>query len=91
MARRYVDTTDMLDFNVSMERENSSLSSVSFPTQWRIPTAIKNHTVMVSSVMFGAGVLGNLLALVVLALSGPEQRKTLFYKVNLHIYLIYNP
>ncbi|XP_076462873.1 prostaglandin E2 receptor EP2 subtype-like [Babylonia areolata] len=46
-----------------------------------VSTALKNHTVMVSCLMFGAGVLGNVLALVVLATSGPEQRKTLFYKL----------
>ncbi|KAK7100187.1 prostaglandin E2 receptor EP2 subtype-like [Littorina saxatilis] len=44
-------------------------------------TAMKNHTVMVSCLMFGAGVLGNLLALFVLATSSADQRKTLFYKL----------
>ena len=52
---------------------NSSLRTIS--------SAYKNHTVMVSCLMFGAGVLGNLLALFVLATSGAEQRKTLFYKL----------
>ena len=46
-----------------------------------ISPAYKNHTVMVSCLMFGAGVLGNLLALFVLATSGADQRKTLFYKL----------
>ncbi|ESO86653.1 hypothetical protein LOTGIDRAFT_194810, partial [Lottia gigantea] len=46
-----------------------------------IDTNKRNHTVMVASVMFGSGVVGNLLALFVLATSAPEQRRTLFYKL----------
>ncbi|XP_029645149.1 prostaglandin E2 receptor EP4 subtype-like [Octopus sinensis] len=41
----------------------------------------KNHTVMVSSIMFGTGVFGNILALVSLASSKKEQRHTIFYKL----------
>ena len=52
--------------------------SVGGPT---VDVAKKNHTVMVSCVMFGSGVFGNLLALTVLATSAPEQRRTLFYKL----------
>ncbi|XP_041358946.1 prostaglandin E2 receptor EP4 subtype-like [Gigantopelta aegis] len=46
-----------------------------------LDVAKKNHTVMVSCIMFGSGVFGNLLALTVLATSAPEQRRTLFYKL----------
>ncbi|XP_050403423.1 prostaglandin E2 receptor EP4 subtype [Patella vulgata] len=49
--------------------------------EYVIDTNKRNHTVMVASVLFGSGVLGNLLALFVLATSAPEQRKTLFYKL----------
>ncbi|GAB1604322.1 prostaglandin E2 receptor EP4 subtype-like [Argonauta hians] len=41
----------------------------------------RNHTVMVSSIMFGTGVFGNILALVSLANSKKEQRHTIFYKL----------
>ncbi|XP_076089662.1 prostaglandin E2 receptor EP4 subtype-like [Mytilus galloprovincialis] len=41
----------------------------------------KNNTVINSGIMFGAGILGNILALIVLIRSGPEQRRTIFYRL----------
>nr|KAG5700089.1 hypothetical protein BaRGS_029839 [Batillaria attramentaria] len=41
----------------------------------------KNRTVMINCVMFGSGVLGNLLALYVLATSSVDQRRSVFYKL----------
>lgn len=45
------------------------------------PQATKNHTVMVSVIMFSCGVFGNILALVALARSKKEQKQTIFYKL----------
>ncbi|XP_052104316.1 prostaglandin E2 receptor EP4 subtype-like [Mytilus californianus] len=41
----------------------------------------KNNTVINSGIMFGAGVFGNILALIVLIRSGPEQKRTIFYRL----------
>lgn len=41
----------------------------------------KSNTVMNSGIMFGTGVLGNILALCVLIRSGPEQKRTIFYRL----------
>lgn len=41
----------------------------------------KNQTVLHSSIMFASGVLGNFLALLVLARSPASQRKTIFYRL----------
>ncbi|VDI14755.1 prostaglandin E receptor 4 [Mytilus galloprovincialis] len=40
-----------------------------------------HNTVIISGVMFGAGVLGNILALIVLIRSEPEQKRTIFYRL----------
>ncbi|KAH9492254.1 Prostaglandin E2 receptor EP4 subtype [Bulinus truncatus] len=42
---------------------------------------LRNRTVLTSSVMFSLGVIGNLLSLVLMATSAPEQRRTIFYKL----------
>lgn len=41
----------------------------------------KTNTVISSGIMFGTGVLGNILALIVLIRSGPEQKRTIFYRL----------
>lgn len=41
----------------------------------------KSNTVINSGIMFGTGVFGNILALIVLIRSGPEQKRTIFYRL----------
>ena len=71
-----------LDYSTSDPLVNVTLTLLSQGHGRSVSSADKAHTVMVSCFMFAGGVMGNLLALFVLARSGPEQRKTLFYKVS---------
>ncbi|KAI8786843.1 prostaglandin E2 receptor EP4 subtype [Biomphalaria glabrata] len=61
----------------SIYNESSTVSYKSFPFN----DVIRNRTVLTASVMFSLGVFGNVLALVLMATSQPEQRKTIFYKL----------
>jgi hypothetical protein len=48
---------------------------------FKIPAWKKNNSVIDSSMMFAAGAIGNLLALLVLMRSGPGQKRSVFYRL----------
>lgn len=82
----YEGTGLPITFNMGMRGEPEHLlaadwGNVTLTSSSSSFVDMKNHTVMVSCIMFGTGVIGNLLALIVLASSGLEQRRTLFYKL----------
>lgn len=62
--------SSMVDDNIT----NTSFDADAFQLK-------KNNSVMSAGIMFGTGVFGNLLAIFVLLRSGPEQRRTIFYRL----------
>ncbi|KAJ8305383.1 hypothetical protein KUTeg_015928 [Tegillarca granosa] len=69
-AKRSFYVPDLTEFNfVSGNGTNST------------PGIFPQTSAVNSSIMFGFGVFGNVLALLVLLFSGPEQKKTIFYRL----------
>ncbi|XP_012936535.1 prostaglandin E2 receptor EP4 subtype [Aplysia californica] len=74
-------TLSTLNHVITTDDGNMSQATAAIASVFQMNQALRNQTVLVSSLMFASGVVGNVLALVLMATSPIEQRRTTFYKL----------
>ncbi|CAG5136868.1 unnamed protein product [Candidula unifasciata] len=77
-----IASTIIINISIQSRSQNISDDKTSPVSSILVMDAeMRNRTVLASCLMFSAGVVGNVLALVLMATSPQEQRKTMFYKL----------
>ncbi|CAG5115984.1 unnamed protein product [Candidula unifasciata] len=82
-----MESSTTLTTSLTSDSENSSVDNFtinltpSAASVLFLSSEMRSNTVLVSCLMFSAGVIGNLLALLLMATSPAEQKRTIFYKL----------